>query len=211
MLIIVRHGQSMANLTNSFAGHWDIDLSLSGVKQALASAKYVSENYKIDKIYSSDLLRAYNTAKALADIIGLEICKDSMLREIYAGKWEGLSFDEIENNYPDEHKIWCEDIGSCRIPEGESIAELFERTTNEFIRLAKESVGKCYYVATHATPIRSLMAYSEEKNCRIMKDIPWVTNASLTFADYENGELIIKEYGFDKHLKELKTEFPKNI
>ncbi len=61
-LIITRHGQSIANAQYRFAGHSDFDLSEIGHKQAELAAEYISKNFTVDYIYSSDLLRAYNTA-----------------------------------------------------------------------------------------------------------------------------------------------------
>ena len=94
-LIITRHGQSIANAECRFAGHSDFDLSPIGHTQAALAAEYISKTFKIDCIYSSDLLRAYNTALPTAKALGLEVIKTQELREIYVGKWEGHTTDEI--------------------------------------------------------------------------------------------------------------------
>ena len=89
---LVRHGQSLGNLTNTFLGHTDLDLSDLGYSQAKSVCQYLSDR-QIDVIYSSDLLRAYNTAKPLSRLLNKEINKSYNLREIYAGEWEGKTFD----------------------------------------------------------------------------------------------------------------------
>ena len=60
-LILVRHGQSESNLKHIFCGQTDVKLTEKGHAQAKKTAEYIIKNYKIDKIYSSDLQRAYDT------------------------------------------------------------------------------------------------------------------------------------------------------
>ena len=79
--IIIRHGLSVYNEARRFQGHLDIPLHAIGLEQADASAKYVLENYKIDRVYSSDLCRASRTAQPIADGLGLPLELDKRLRE----------------------------------------------------------------------------------------------------------------------------------
>ena len=94
-LILIRHGFSMANAEDRFAGYSDFPLSDIGHEQARLAAEYLFANEKIDKIYASDLLRAYHTAPPTAEKFGLPVIKEPRLREIYAGRWEGMKFEEI--------------------------------------------------------------------------------------------------------------------
>ena len=65
--ILIRHGNSMANTLRNFAGHTDAELSPVGEKQIKLTAEYVAKNYKVDKIYASDLKRAFNTGCAIGE------------------------------------------------------------------------------------------------------------------------------------------------
>ena len=95
-LILVRHGNSVTNVTNTFAGSLDAELNEMGNKQARLTAEYLKK-FKIDKIYSSDLKRAYNTAVPIAEFHNMKIEKNEGLRELFAGDWlSGLS-DKINN------------------------------------------------------------------------------------------------------------------
>ena len=98
--ILVRHGESMANKTKSYAGHIDIPLSEEGFLQAEAVSRYIEENFKVDAVYSSDLSRAYNTIKPFADKCNLAIEKRKELREVNVGLLQGMSFDDVEKEYP---------------------------------------------------------------------------------------------------------------
>ena len=93
-LIIVRHGNSVGNFKRIFIGQTDWGLSELGEEQVKRTTEYLKQ-FKIDKIYSSDLCRAYDTVLPTAEHLGLEIHKMEGLREIYAGEWEQKPFTEI--------------------------------------------------------------------------------------------------------------------
>jgi len=209
--IIIRHGHSMANLERVFAGHTDVELSPIGEKQVKETARYVAENYIVNKIYASDLKRAYNTGKAVSDLCGLEIFPDVNLREIYAGDWEGESFDKLWETYPKEYGTWKNDIGNARCTGGESVRELADRILSEVKMIAEANKDKTIVIATHATPIRIMQCVWQGKSFDEMKDIPWVSNASITEVDYENEKFTIICAGRDEHLKDLATSLPKNV
>ena len=84
-IIIIRHGESLANAKRIYLGHTDWDLSEKGKEQARQVAEYLSDE-KIDVIYSSDLIRAYNTALPHAQRRGMKIIKSRGLREVYLGE-----------------------------------------------------------------------------------------------------------------------------
>ena len=105
-IIITRHGQSIANENGLFAGYSDFDLTELGKRQACSVSDYLLKNERIDTIYSSDLLRAYHTATPVAKALGISIVKDTLLREIFGGEWEGLSFTDIAERSPNELDIW---------------------------------------------------------------------------------------------------------
>lgn len=207
-LILVRHGQSEANLTKRFAGHYNCDLTQSGKLQAEKVAEFLTANFNIDKIYSSDLLRAYNTAVPTANKLGLDIIKDTQLREISAGDWEGNEFDEILNKFPNDYNVWLNDIGNAVCTNGESVKALYERVLNEITRICKENEGKTILITTHATPIRAFQTYVQNGDFTAMRDITWVPNCSTTLCAYDNGKFSFEYIGFNDYLEELKTKFP---
>lgn len=209
-LLLIRHGESEANRAGVFAGHIDPDLQWKGVKQAELTAEYVAANYSVDKIYSSDLKRAYRTAQALADKLGMEIIADTRLREIDGGKWENVKFEEIVKLYPEEFGIWINDIENAVCPDGESVAALGERIMGVLEEIAVKNDGKTVVIATHATPVRVAQSIIQNGGLRGMKDIPYVSNASVSHFEYDGGWKIVKA-GEDAHLAGLRTSLPHNI
>ena len=210
-LILERHGQSEGNTREIFTGHTDIGLTPFGIKQVKKSAEYIVENYKVDKIYSSDLKRAVQTAEFVAEKTGLEIVKSEKLRELYAGKWEGREFYEVEKNYPEDWKIWRNDMGNARCTGGESVKELGERFISAITEIAEKSDGKTVLITTHATPIRVTQCLLGGHGLDYIKAMNWGTNASITVLKYENGKWTIVRENYDKHLGGLKTSLPTNV
>src|SRR5262245_25504129 len=95
-ILLIRHGQSAGNAEGRFGGHSATPLSPLGQHQAELTANILSKE-KISAIYSSDLFRAVETAKPLAEKLSLEIIKTEAFRERHVGVLEGLTFDEAKN------------------------------------------------------------------------------------------------------------------
>ena len=210
-LLVIRHGQSVSNLEGYFTGHMNTALTDQGRTQAEITANYIASNHKVDAVYSSDLDRAYETGKAVADKLSLPIHKCSDLREIYAGKWEGMYFSELPKVFPETYAQWCTDAGNATPDGGESVAALMDRVIAAIKRIAEENEGKTVVIASHGTPIRVLQCYCEDKPLALMKQVPWVTNASVSTVIYENGALTMPVVSYDSHLGELVSKLPSNV
>lgn len=210
-LLMVRHGQSEANNLNIFAGNYDIELTELGHKQAQCTAKFIAENYKVDKVYASDLKRAFKTAEYIAKEFGLEVIPEKNFREISAGKWEGEKFDIIMEKYAEDWGKWTTDIGNAGCTGGETAKELAERVCNAMKKVAEENEGKTVVIGTHATPVRSAQCLFSGHSLDEMKNIPWTSNASVTEIDYRDGKFVLVKAGQDRHLEEFKSELPANV
>lgn len=204
-LLLIRHGQSEGNLRHVFLGHTNLDLTPQGYKQAEVLTEYL-KNEKIDKVYSSDLMRACHTVSGIAEQRGLEIIKDPQLREIFAGDWEGKSFDYLRSEYADEYNKWKTGIGNAVCVGGESVIELQKRFSAEIEKIVAENPGKTVCIGTHATPIRVLNAYINKIPANEIKNIPWAPNASITTVLCENGKMSIESYGFNDYLGDNITQ-----
>ena len=209
-LVLVRHGQSEGNLHNQFLGHTDLELTELGHTQAELTAKYL-DGTDIDIMYASDLKRAWQTAEHIADRKQLSIIADSQLREIYAGKWEGLEFTKIYELYGSDFKVWMEDIGNSKCTEGESFKELYERVISELTRISELNRGMTVGIATHATPIRCARLKAFGYGFDKAKEIGWTNNASVTVIDVEDGNFTIVTDNYHEHMGSLATKLPPNV
>ena len=210
-ILMVRHGESEANRNKVFAGNLDADLQHRGEKQAEKTAEFIEKAYKVDKIYASDLKRAFKTGKAIADRLSMDIVSDSRLREINAGEWEGETFDDLEKNYPVEYKIWRTDLGNARCTGGESTKELGERILSVLTEIAEQNDGKTVVIATHATPVRAMQTHCIYGDFGRMQEVKWVSNASVSEFFFENGRFSCGKISLDEHLCELRTVLAANV
>ena len=215
-IIMVRHGQSIANLEERFAGYSNFDLTELGRSQAKLAAAYLHDGMReqVDKIYASDLLRAHNTAVPFADIYGLPINDTEKLREIYAGKWEGLKFSEIEQLYHEDRSVWMNDFSNSRCTGGESTRELYRRIVAAVIEIARDNLGKTVLIATHATPIRAIDCFSRGWGEERIGDVTFVKNTALSIFKYDETNDTISPVlvGSTEHLGEnMTTALPKSV
>jgi broad specificity phosphatase PhoE len=211
-IIMIRHGQSLANAQSRFAGHSDFDLSELGKQQAELAAKYLCEKEQIDVIYSSDLLRAHNTALPFSKAYGLPINDREGLRELFAGDWEGRTIDDIKQRYSEDFRVWREDFSNARCTGGESVGEMYERMIREVLCLARENDGKCILLATHATPIRVTEAYSRGLSADRVHEVPFVRNSAMNIFEYDGNTLRPVKTNITEHLDDsLQSDVPKGL
>lgn len=204
-LILVRHGESYANRRHIYVGQTDVELEERGFEQARLSAEYIARHYKVDRVYASDLRRAFCTGKCIADRLGLPITPDRELREIYAGEWENVLFDDLVKLHPDTYSVWREDIGHCACPGGETVAALAARVSAELERIAQEHDGETVVVASHATPLRAMQTLVTYGTLDRMRDVPWPTNASVSVLVYDSGSWHYELISHDEHLGEYRV------
>ena len=198
---LIRHGQSIGNATHTYLGHTDLDLSELGYEQAEATAEHLRDVH-FDAIYSSDLLRAHNTAVPHAKMRGLEITDSRELREIYIGDWEGLPIDRLlSDHYEDFHDKWLGEFGTFAFPGGESVQHGADRFYTKLCAIACENPGKTVLIAAHAAVIRAFWCKINGVTppCAWAAAFPFPTNASYSICTYDGEKFLPKEYSSDSH------------
>ena len=201
-LILVRHGQSLGNATRTILGHTDLDLSELGYKQASAVAEYLKNNKKIDKIYSSDLKRAFNTVKTYGDMVGMEVIPSKMLREVSVGDWEGRRVDDLIEEYGEMYTVdWSKRYGTFKFPGGEGTIAAGERFYNEIRKICLENEGKTLLIGAHAAVIRSFWSIVAGIKPEELNDaLPFPTNASCSTMSFDGEDFILGEFSYDEYL-----------
>lgn len=152
-IYLVRHGESTGNLNRTFCGHTDVELTPNGVIQAQNMAK-LFENINVEKIYSSPLKRAYNTANEISKIKNIEIEVNDLLKEINFGVFEGLKWDEIEEKYPEEVKKSIVNNINFEYKNGENFNDVFKRVSKFFENYTDNSI-----IVAHGALIRIILYY----------------------------------------------------
>ena len=122
-ILLARHGETDWNRLGRWQGHADPPLNEAGLSQAAELAERLAGD-GIAAVYSSDLVRASETARVVADRLGLDVVEDARLREIDVGSWSGLTRAEVEQRFPEGYARWLDgEIGH----DGETREELTER------------------------------------------------------------------------------------
>jgi glucosyl-3-phosphoglycerate phosphatase len=151
-LIIWRHGRTAWNAENRVQGQTDVDLDAAGREQAAVAAARLAGR-RPDAIVASDLLRALQTAQALATLTGLPVSQDRRLRERHFGEWQGLTMREVTARFPEAHTRWRAGlpVGACGLEEVDDLAKRVADGLREAAELAPDGT---VVVATHGGAAR---------------------------------------------------------
>jgi len=157
-LLLVRHGEKLANRDYRYIGVKDEPLSTHGQAQALQLAQAVAI-FPVAAVYSSPLQRAYQTAIPIAERHTLEALKLDALRECNFGTWEGLSRAEVLARSPqDAHHLleWERDLAIAP-PAGERFADMQRRVCAAVEQLAQAHSAQTIVLVAHVGPIKVLL------------------------------------------------------
>lgn len=189
---LVRHGETKWNSLLRFQGQTDIPLSERGRQQATLLARRLAGE-EFQSCYASDLSRAFETAEILAEAHGMAVQAIPALRELNFGAWEGLTIPEIKTLFSEEIKQWWESPLTTRIPGGETLAEMAERSTLAIKRIIDTHSEGNVLVVSHGGAIRSIVGSVLGMNLNQYWRLK-LDNASLNivdFADWEKGVLML--------------------
>jgi len=134
-LYIVRHGQTDYNLNNMFQGTSDIPLNETGIVQANQIAAML-DSIPFAAAYHSPLLRAKVTCERIINE-KLKLVPDERLREVYFGRWEGVTRDEIKRRWPEQFRNYYSNVGAFEPPGGEKLPEAHDRVGEFYNELLK--------------------------------------------------------------------------
>ena len=130
----MRHGEVANGGQKRYNGHIDVDITPRGVEQMHRLAGML-EGKPVRSIYSSDLIRSLKGATIISERLGLAPLPIRALRERSVGKWEGLTAEEIRQQFPEEYKAWRADLLNYRPPGGECLQDVRNRILPEYGRI----------------------------------------------------------------------------
>ncbi len=186
-LYLVRHGESSGNKENRFRGRTDFPLTDNGRKQAEEVANYLlSKDVKIEKIFSSPLVRALETAQIIGKTLKVNVEIDESFNNIKLGPWEGKKKDYIKENYPKEWDIWVNNPELLKLEGMETIDDIRKRTVERVSELIDLYEDKDICVVTHRAVIKPLIAGLID----IKSPYFWrihIDNASLSYLEYNKN------------------------
>ncbi|MFF1414093.1 bifunctional RNase H/acid phosphatase [Streptomyces sp. NPDC058289] len=157
--VLLRHGETALTPQKRFSGSGgsDPELSAAGRRQAAAVAESLAARGTIETVISSPLRRCRETAQAVADRLGLTVTVEEGLREVDFGAWEGLTFAEARERYPEDLQAWLDSPKAAPTGGGESFASATRRISATRDRLLAEHAGRTVLLVSHVTPVKILV------------------------------------------------------
>ncbi|MFG2622380.1 bifunctional RNase H/acid phosphatase [Streptomyces sp. NPDC048507] len=158
-LVLLRHGETALTPQKRFSGSGgtDPELSPAGRRQADAVAGALAARGTVQAVVSSPLRRCRETAQAVADRLGLPVAIEEGLRETDFGAWEGLTFAEVRERFPDDLQAWLDSPRAAPTGGGESFSAVARRVSAARDRLLAAHAGRTVLLVTHVTPVKTLV------------------------------------------------------
>ena len=196
-LILLRHGQSLWNLQNRFTGWVDVDLSEQGIQEAQQAGEKL-KNTKVDRLYTSVLMRAEKTAAIALECAGqseVPKIRDAALNERHYGALQGLNKDETREKYGKEQVHQWRRSYSINPPEGESLANTCERVLPYYKKeiCPHLDAGETVLVAAHGNSLRALIKELEQLSEDEIVKVEVPTGVPLVYTLDASGQVTHKE------------------
>ncbi len=203
-LFIVRHAQATGNQDKRFQGSTDNDISAYGRLQ-LAALSERCHRLPLDRIYTSPLRRAVETAKAVGAGRRLAILERQELREIDCGVWEGMTWDTIRCERAAEFETWVSKPHEFQAPGGEAMRSVFSRMNHILGEILEDNPGGCIAIVSHGCAIRNLMCRIHGLPFEQLSQTPWMEHAAITAVEDSAAGLSIVFENDIQHLQKIKS------
>ncbi len=200
-ILAIRHGETAWNRETRIQGQLDIGLNERGRAQAQALAEAL-RGEPIAAIYSSDLLRAQDTARAIAASTGAPMHLDTALRERDFGHFQGLTWDEIATQFPEDSQRWRQRDLAFSPGGGESLPVFYERCLGAVLRIAAQHPGEEIAIVAHGGVLDCLYRAGTRQTLQAPRT--WqVGNATINRLLYTPEGLSVTGWNDDSHLSQL--------
>ena len=191
-LIFIRHGETDWNLEKRIQGSSDIELNKNGLEQAKRlGVALQNKHIQIKKIYTSKQKRAEKTAEIVSQYLGKEYEILEGLQEMNLGLWEGNTWTEVQEKYPQEHSRWILNRRYTRLQGGESYQDVLDRllpVLKKIIEINNADV----LIVTHSALIMSLLSYLRDTSFNQMVENYKVENTQMV--EIDSKELVKMAY-----------------
>ncbi|MDR8079274.1 histidine phosphatase family protein [Burkholderia cenocepacia] len=203
-ILFIRHGETAWNRIKRIQGHIDIPLADTGLAQAQRLAarlgREARDGARIDAVYSSDLMRAQQTAQPFADVLGLPLLLREGLRERSYGAFQGHDSTEIEALFPDAYAAWqTRDPGFA--PEGgESQREFYHRVLHALEPIVAAHPGGRIACVAHGGVLDCVYRFANGIELSAPRTYQ-LLNTSINVVDYVDGRAQVVRWADVSHLE----------
>ncbi|MCM2341091.1 histidine phosphatase family protein [Rhodoferax sp.] len=199
-IIAIRHGETAWNVDTRLQGHLDIALNPKGLWQAAQVARALAGE-SVEAIYTSDLLRAWHTARAIAQTTGAPLVASQDLRERCFGSFEGKTYVELEAQWPEDSLRWRKREPDWAPPGGESLLALRQRISGTVAAMAVQHVGGQIVLVAHGGVMDVLYRLATGQELQAPRT--WhLGNAAINRLLWTSEGLTLVGWGDTAHLEE---------
>ncbi|MEU1848775.1 bifunctional RNase H/acid phosphatase [Streptomyces sp. NPDC019990] len=201
--VLLRHGETPLTPQKRFSGSGGTDPSLSGAgrEQAERAAALLARRGTIQAIVSSPLTRTRETAGIVAARLGLDVSIDDGLRETDFGAWEGLTFAEVRERYPDDLDAWLASPDAEPTGGGESFAATATRIEATRDKLTAAYAGRTVLLVTHVTPIKTFVRLALGAPPESLFRMELSAASLSVVAYYADGNASVRLFNDTSHLR----------
>lgn len=203
-LTMFRHGETDWNAGKRIQGQSDVELNERGCEQAREMAS-IATHFQFAAIYSSDLSRAYETARPFALKLGLEVVALTQLRERHLGKFQGWSGEEAKARWPDEYARYRLRDPEQNLGNGESLRQLQQRVITVCTELITRHDGEHIALITHAGVIDIAYRHALSRPLQAARDFA-IGNASVYHFRCDQGGWSILPGGWSQVDRQFGSE-----
>ncbi|MFI8294903.1 bifunctional RNase H/acid phosphatase [Streptomyces nigra] len=201
--VLLRHGETPLTPQKRFSGSGGSDpaLSAAGREQAERVGAALARRGTVQAIVSSPLARTRETAGIVAARLGLDVTVEEGLRETDFGAWEGLTFGEVRERYPDDLTAWLADPEARPTGGGESFAATAERVAAARDKLIAAYAGRTVLLVTHVTPIKTLVRLALGAPAESLFRMELSAASLSAIAYYADGNASVRLFNDTSHLR----------
>jgi probable phosphoglycerate mutase len=197
-LVLVRHGETAWNAEGRIQGHLDIALNRLGIAQAEAVGKRLAGE-PFDAVYSSDLMRAYHTARPALPDPDRTIVRDRRLRERHLGVLQGLNGEEAMLRHPAAWNAFRSRDPELALEGGESLGAFSRRVTGFIEDVLGQHAGRRVLLVTHGGVLDAAYRHALRMPLSAARDFP-IYNASVNVLVHDERGWRIESWGDVRHL-----------
>ncbi|MDB1087799.1 bifunctional RNase H/acid phosphatase [Streptomyces sp. ACA25] len=201
--VLLRHGETALTPLKRFSGSGGNDPELSGTghRQAEAVGEALAARGTVQAIVSSPLKRCRQTAETVAARLNLDVRLEEGLRETDFGDWEGLTFAEVQERYPDDLHHWLTSAKAEPTGGGESFASVARRVAVTRDRLLARYAGRTVLLVSHVTPVKSLLRLALAAPPEAMFRMELAAASLSAVAYWADGNASVRLFNETSHLR----------
>jgi broad specificity phosphatase PhoE len=200
-VVLLRHGDTKLSPELRFSGVADPVLSAAGRDQARRAAdSALLRGATVREVLSSPMTRSRETAQIVAAALGVSVIVEEDLREMDFGLWEELTFDEVQDRYPEDLRRWKQSAWASPTGSSDTLAAVVDRMGTVAERFASRYAGASVVAVTHVTPMKALVAHALGAPPAALFRME-LSSACFSRISYSGGEASVRLLNDTSHLR----------